>query len=86
VPLHPQAKALIARLEEQRRVSVTDVPVTVARDVAAVWIALQGAPDPVAKVTDAFVSGAAGHLPVRVYSPRGGTDPRPLLVYFHGGG
>ncbi|MET8516761.1 alpha/beta hydrolase [Streptomyces sp. NPDC005077] len=84
--LHPQAKALIARLEEQRRVSVTDVPVTVAREAAAGWIALQGEPDPVAEVTDTFVAGAAGRLPVRVYRPHGGTGPRPLLVYFHGGG
>jgi acetyl esterase len=86
VPLHPQAEALIARFEEQSRVSVMDVPVTVAREAAAGWIALQGELDPVAQVTDTFVAGAAGRLPTRVYRPDGGTGTRPLLVYFHGGG
>src|SRR2546421_5137315 len=30
--------------------------------------------------------GPAGRLPVRWYTPRTGRAPRPLLVWFHGGG
>jgi acetyl esterase len=86
MPLHPQAKALIAQLEAQQRPEVTKVPVTVARQNIAGWIALQGEPEPVAEVIDTFVVGAAGRLPVRIYRPQQATGPRPLLVYFHGGG
>jgi acetyl esterase len=86
MPLHPQAQALLAELEAQQRPSVTEVPLTVAREFAAGWIGLQGEPDPVTDVIDTFVAGAAGQLPVRVYRPQTDTLRRPLLVYFHGGG
>jgi len=38
-------------------------------------------------VEDRKIPGVAGspEIPVRLYRPRGGTGPRPLLVYFHGG-
>src|SRR5207245_1528166 len=32
------------------------------------------------------IPGPAGRLPVRWYTPRTGRAPRPLLVWFHGGG
>lgn len=60
---------------------------TVADAVRAV-LTNQGrstAPEPVAGVRDTTVPGAAGALPVRVYTPAG-TGPFPVLVYFHGGG
>lgn len=46
----------------------------------------QGPPEPVARVLGTFVPGPAGLLPVRVYQPRPRPGPRPLLVFFHGGG
>lgn len=39
-----------------------------------------------ARVLGTFVPGPAGLLPVRVYQPRPRPGPRPLLVFFHGGG
>lgn len=86
MPLHPQAQDLITRLEAQRRPAVTEVSLTVAREMIDGWVALQGDPQRVAEVTDTFASGAAGRLPVRVYRPPRTTRRRPLLVYFHGGG
>jgi acetyl esterase len=86
VPLDPQAQALLSQLEAQHRPAITDVSLTVARELVAGWIALQGEPEPVAEVTDTFVTGAAGRLPTRIYRPRATTHRKPLVVYYHGGG
>ncbi len=43
------------------------------------------APEPVASVRDTTISGPAGPVPVRVYTPAG-NGPFPAVVYFHGGG
>jgi len=37
------------------------------------------------KTKDMMIPGAAGEIPVRVYTPEG-TGPFPVVVYFHGGG
>jgi acetyl esterase len=39
-----------------------------------------------ASVTDRSCPGPAGDVPVRVYVPAAEPGPRPVLVYFHGGG
>ena len=38
------------------------------------------------RVRDLEVSGAAGAIPARLYTPSGYAVPGPCLVYFHGGG
>jgi acetyl esterase/lipase len=41
----------------------------------------------VGEVTDGVMPGPAGDLPYRLYRPAGPAEgPRPLVVYFHGGG
>jgi acetyl esterase len=35
---------------------------------------------------DARFPGPGGDVPIRVYTPPGGGDARPLVLYFHGGG
>jgi acetyl esterase/lipase len=41
----------------------------------------------VGEVTDGVLPGPAGDLPYRLYRPAGSAPgPRPLVVYFHGGG
>ncbi|HZA79622.1 MAG TPA: alpha/beta hydrolase [Acidimicrobiales bacterium] len=39
-----------------------------------------------ASVTDRMFPGPAGDVPVRVYVPTAEPGPRPVIVYFHGGG
>ena len=39
-----------------------------------------------ASVADRAAPGPAGDIPVRVYVPTSEPGPRPVLVYFHGGG
>jgi acetyl esterase len=40
----------------------------------------------VASIEDRAVPGPAGEIPVRIYRPAEGSGPRPIVVYFHGGG
>ncbi len=42
-------------------------------------------PEPVGSVTNRMIPGAAGEIPVRIYTPRG-AGPFPVVVYYHGGG
>lgn len=47
----------------------------------------RGRPLPMASVADLSYPGPAGPLPARLYVPNGSPPaPRPLLLYFHGGG
>ncbi len=43
------------------------------------------APEPVAKVEDKQIDGAAGKIAARFYTPAG-KSPQPVIVYYHGGG
>ena len=44
------------------------------------------APDPAVTTVDRTIPGPAGALPVRIYTPKDGTGPWPVVVYYHGGG
>ncbi len=44
------------------------------------------APEEVGKVEDRKIKGAAGEIPIRIYTPKSGKAPFPLVVYYHGGG
>ncbi len=46
-----------------------------------------GTTRPGTRVSDRAIPGPAGNIAVRIYRPaRPGPEPRPLIVYFHGGG
>ena len=44
------------------------------------------APDPAVGSVDRTIPGPAGALPVRIYTPKSGSGPWPVVVYYHGGG
>ena len=85
--LDPRFQAYLDRLAPQ-----------VVEDWAAVdpvqfrkWLEKQtrlegGAPPEVALVQDMTIPGDDVAIPARVYTPAGGTAPRPAIVFFHGGG
>jgi acetyl esterase len=78
---------LAARLAERDREPLAGLPLAelrrkFERTVATVSVRPRV---PVAR-EDASVSGAAGPLTARLYTPAAATAPAPLLVYFHGGG
>lgn len=76
---------LLAQMEAQGLPPFDEMSVPQARDVIMAFRDLQGEPEDVAEIRDILVPGPAGNLPVRIYNPGPGT-PRPLVVYFHGGG
>ena len=43
-------------------------------------------PDPAVASVDRTIPGPSGPLPVRVFTPRTGDGPWPVVVYYHGGG
>jgi acetyl esterase len=44
------------------------------------------APDPAVASVDRTIAGPGGQLPVRIYTPKSGAGPFPVVVYYHGGG
>jgi acetyl esterase len=44
------------------------------------------APDPAVASVDRTIPTAGGALPVRIYTPKAGAGPWPVVVYYHGGG
>lgn len=42
-------------------------------------------PETVGKVENKTIAGAAGQIPIRIYTPKG-QGPFPVVVYYHGGG
>ena len=58
-------------------------------DAAKREMAEQGkstAPDPAVASQDRSIQTPGGSLPVRIYTPKSGTGPWPVVVYYHGGG
>src|SRR5215467_8060741 len=86
MPFDPKVQAIHDRLERERVPNLYTLSIADARaaDLRAT-MAGAGQEEPVASVTDRTIPGPAGLQPVRVYQP-GGEVPRPVLVYFFGGG
>jgi acetyl esterase len=57
-----------------------------ARDGFRLLAALDGPGEPVDVLEDRAIPGPAGDVPVRVYRSGDDTSPRPVLLWFHGGG
>src|SRR5262249_2605749 len=49
-------------------------------------VQVQGAAEPVAGVAEIAIPGGTRTIPARLYVPASSARPRPLVVYFHGGG
>ncbi|GAA5161659.1 alpha/beta hydrolase [Pseudonocardia eucalypti] len=83
--LDPQAKGLLDQLREQGVPDFADMGVDQARGFMAAFLDLEGPSRPVAEVRDLDIPGPDGNrIPARVYRPS--AEPRPVLMYFHGGG
>src|SRR4051794_19968907 len=84
MPLDPQAQAVIDMIEQ---LGVTDLnDDTDPNEIRALMnAAVLPSGIEVASITDREIPGPAGPITVRVYRP-GGDAPKPVIVYFHGGG
>jgi len=85
MPLDPRARALLDGMEALGEPPLEELSVPEARQRMANFKEIQAEPPPIATVEDRTLPGAAGALPVRIYTPQVAL-PAPLLVYFHGGG
>ncbi|MFE6895217.1 alpha/beta hydrolase [Streptomyces sp. NPDC057694] len=87
--LNPQARPLVDAMTTvfpDLGGTVTDA--TEARRILAAAPTSPFPPPVVGAVEDREIPGAPGGppIPVRIYRPEGGPGPRPVVVFFHGGG
>ena len=62
-------------------------PLPELRQQLRTMVTLMDEPAPaLERVEDIRIAGPAGEVPARVYAPRRGGAPLPMVVYFHGGG
>ncbi|MCB9597709.1 MAG: alpha/beta hydrolase [Sandaracinaceae bacterium] len=87
VPLDREVHTLVTLLERGARPSLDSLGPERARVEFTNQTRLAEMPrEPLHRVEDQWITGPAGELAVRVYTPRGGPDPLPAIVYYHGGG
>ncbi len=85
--LHPQARALLDLLVERGVPPTHTLGVDEARHYYRERRHLtQPAPPPINELRELTASGPAGPIALRLYRDGPATGPRPVLVYFHGGG
>lgn len=89
--LDPQARHLLDQLAAAGRPPVWELTPAEGRQAWDALASIFGPPETPATVEDRSVPGPAGDLFVRLYRPGAppagdGAQPRPVLVWFHGGG
>lgn len=80
VALGPKPIETLTPVEARRQPTIADAVKALMQERG-----MDTTPEPVGKVEDRQIAGAAGRIPARVYWPQG-TGPFPLLLYIHGGG
>jgi acetyl esterase/lipase len=80
VPLDPAIKTVLDQLESVGGPSLHEVSPDEARQMMKMLTAVEGEPEPVARVEERTIAG----VPVRMYGAASG--PQPILVWYHGGG
>jgi acetyl esterase len=88
MPLDPQVAALLAELKAAP-VPLSALPPAEARAAYDRFIAPRNLPpEPVASVRDIKIAGPHGPVGLRIYTPEctAAGDPRPVFLFFHGGG
>ena len=88
MPLDPNLKTMLDSLADVGGPAITEVSADEARAMYKLMSPIAGEPEDVDVVESRSVPGPAGDIPVRVYRPAAAPlgDPRPILVWFHGGG
>lgn len=85
--LEPDIQLTLSLVERQGAPKLQSLSPGEAREVYRKQVAVSNGPStPVGSVRDLMIDGAAGPLAARHYSPDEGGGPRPLIVFFHGGG
>jgi acetyl esterase len=85
MPLDPQAQTLLEKMRVSGIPPFHTLPVEDARQAMLDFVGKTKHTVSVYRVEDRTISGTAGPIPIRIYTPAG-VGPLPVLVYFHGGG
>jgi acetyl esterase len=85
MPVTPEVQTILDFLAAAGETPQEQLTPTELRTAYALMSAT-GTKAEMASAGDRTVPGPAGDIPVRVYVPTGEPGPRPVLVYFHGGG
>src|SRR5437667_11577305 len=84
--LHPQIREVLEAMSQARLRPIEAMTPTEARaQMEATARARKAEPLPVGKVEERMMPGPAGEVRLRVYWPAK-EGPRPVIVYYHGGG
>jgi len=86
MPLDPQAQAFLDQMEALNAPALNTLTPEDARkafEMMAEFLEME--PEPIAKSENRMIPGPGGQIPVRIYTPEG-SEPFPVLVFFHGGG
>ena len=87
MPFDPDCAALVARLRELNLPRYeTMTPLQAREAMAAARRAAALVPPAIAETSDMVAETAAGSLRARLYRPIADAQPRPTLIFFHGGG
>ena len=86
MPVNAQTRAFIELMSEGEKQPLEErEPAEVREEVEQTAADIAPEPEAVAKIENRTIPGPAGAIPIRIYRPEG-TEPFPILVYFHGGG
>ncbi|HEX6424401.1 MAG TPA: alpha/beta hydrolase [Acidimicrobiales bacterium] len=85
MPVTPEVRSILDFIESAAGPPPDELSPDEVRQSYAALSMLESRPE-VASVADRMVPGPAGDVPVRVYVPTTEPGPRPVVVYFHGGG
>jgi len=85
MPLSPAARTMLDQLNDIGAPPLWQQDISAVRERDRSIIGALDQPVEVKSVENRSIPGPAGDLPVRIYTPEG-DGPRPLIVYFHGGG
>lgn len=85
--LDPQVRTVLDDLAALGSPDLDQLTAVEARELSNAGMPLfSGAGDQAVTTRDARFPGPGGDVPIRVYTPPGGDDARPVVVFFHGGG
>lgn len=85
--VRPDTRAFLDMLAANPRPALNDEMMAAMRQLPADFLAaLDLPPGELGEVRDVAMPGPAGEIKLRLYDPRAGRDPGPVVVFFHGGG
>jgi acetyl esterase len=85
MPVDPQIQVYLDQIAALNPPPIRSMTPQEVRQQMAMLMAILPEGEAVARVENRSITGPAGKLPIRIYTPEG-SGPFPLLVFFHGGG